>query len=119
MQQSRYIVRLTATRTLVKYASLSKISFSWLPEFVSGHTNVTMHQPSSWIIGFERYDEIARCWQHSSVPPWRVTQGQSDIRGISAGALCEDEEVVPVKMYGMWSAKGCLDHNIYPFVSVR
>jgi len=70
-------------------------------------TYVTMHQPCTWIVDLECYDQISVHRQQSDITPRRIGGVQRDILGIKfLGSCRQDCEVVAVNVH--WMCDRCL-----------
>lgn len=75
--------------------------------------NVAMHQPCTWVVGWERYDEVSTGWSSMGVASDRVRQVVSDTLA-TASTCSNDVEVVAVKMDRMGQRSIVLDEPISP-----
>lgn len=87
---------------------------------------VTMHEPGTWIVGFESNDGPPRNEslrgpstekEDSIAADWVVkTQLANHVTGEDASSLSQDGEIVSVKMHGVRGLEIVLDHKVNPVV---
>lgn len=77
---------------------------------------MTVHQPSAWVVGFERDNQVPRSWEHSGVSARRVGQRQANVTAVRARTLRQDEEFVAVEMNRMGDGGGRLDGDVSPLL---
>lgn len=63
-------------------------------------SNVAMHQPCSWVVGFEGNHDVSLLWQDDYVSSWRVLFVQYRRAGIERCIVClrENGKIVAVQV---------------------
>lgn len=83
-----------------------------------------MHEPDTWVGGVECNNKVTRgtsgrvSWHDSDITTWRVVKVKRDTWVVDTSTLCEDQEVVTVKMDWVWQRNLGLNDNVYPFAKI-